>query len=103
MIGKPALAAAFFLSACMSSEVGLSNVAHAGWWGPSNYYECLVEKMKGQPDIMAGTVAAACIEMFSCNSQARNDFRKCMGNVQVINNFTVGYCKTESEQSCSQN
>lgn len=39
-------------------------VAMAGWFGPDNYEECVVEKMKGQERTMRGMVQDACEAKF---------------------------------------
>jgi hypothetical protein len=39
-------------------------VAHAGWFGPSNYDECLIDKMKGQTIYMLGVAQGACLKLF---------------------------------------
>lgn len=39
--------------------------AHAGWWGPSNYDECIFESMKGvTSDVAARNIVAACRRKF---------------------------------------
>lgn len=61
--------------------------AHAGWWGPSNYDECILESMKGvTSDVAARNIVAACRRKFpeadtSCTLRAlADDERK---NVKV--------------------
>ena len=52
--------------------VALSTVAaHAGWFGPSNYTECMIDGMKGQPSAMKGTISKACESKFPCASAAQ--------------------------------
>lgn len=38
--------------------------AIAGWFGPDNYEECMLEKMKGQDKSMRGVANNACLAMF---------------------------------------
>ena len=42
--------------------------AHAGWFGPSDYHECVVDNMKGQKIYMMSEVKAVCQTRFPCAS-----------------------------------
>ena len=54
--------------------------ANAGWFGPSNYAECMLEKLKdgrGQPGYLVERYAKeACNLKFPCGDDA--EFTKCM-------------------------
>jgi hypothetical protein len=41
-----------------------SSFAQAGWFGPSNYDECVLERMKGQAPNLISTARSACIQAF---------------------------------------
>jgi hypothetical protein len=45
--------------------VSFSFGANADWFGPDNYEECVLEKMKGQPKEMMWTAQTACEKKFS--------------------------------------
>jgi hypothetical protein len=51
---------AFFAAAALMQPV----VSHAGWFGPDNYEDCMLAKMKGQNSGMYFTAHAACAKMF---------------------------------------
>ena len=41
---------------CSLARLGYANTsANAGWFGPSNYEECVLEKMKGQSPYLLKT------------------------------------------------
>ncbi|WP_285390872.1 hypothetical protein [Marinobacter azerbaijanicus] len=42
----------------------MSYGAHGGWFGPDNYEECVLEKMKGQTKEMMWTAQTACEKEF---------------------------------------
>jgi hypothetical protein len=45
--------------------VGYANTgAHAGWFGPSTYDECILDEMKGRPGYMMETVKRDCTAKF---------------------------------------
>lgn len=76
--------------------------AAAGWFGPSNYNECLIDKMKGQNALMMPRAAAECLTQFACNAEARNDFRQCLERALVIDAISVDTCSTEAAKYCKQ-
>lgn len=41
-----------------------STRVEAQWFGPKNYEECMLEKMKGQTPNMGGMARAACLKIF---------------------------------------
>ncbi len=50
---------------CSLTCLGYANMsAHAGWFGPSNYQECLLEEMRGQSPYMLPSAAAVCNRKF---------------------------------------
>jgi hypothetical protein len=69
--------------------------ANAGWFGPSNADECLLEKMKGQLPGMFEIASAACIYQFACNAKFTEEFRKCLTNdvgSQWCARYVFHYC-----------
>jgi hypothetical protein len=61
MGGRQLLTIAF----CSLSCVGYANTrAHAGWFGPSTYDECILDEMKGRPQYMMETVKRDCTAKF---------------------------------------
>jgi hypothetical protein len=40
--------------------------AHAGWFGPSDYQECILDTMKGRPMYMMETAKHSCEQQFPC-------------------------------------
>lgn len=44
----------------------ISLPAYAGWFGPSNYEECVLNKMKGQKADIEDTARDACRIKFPC-------------------------------------
>jgi hypothetical protein len=51
--------------------------AHAGWFGPSNYRECLLDEMKGRVASMLSTVKGLCNERFPCPEPTPSEYYKC--------------------------
>jgi hypothetical protein len=43
--------------------------ANAGWFGPNNYEECMLDKMKGQTDSMYLTARTACAKLFKLEQE----------------------------------
>jgi hypothetical protein len=61
MGGRQLLTIAFCSLVC----VGYANTrAHAGWFGPSTYDECILDEMKGRPQYMMETVKRDCTAKF---------------------------------------
>jgi hypothetical protein len=55
---------------CSLACLGYANTsANAGWFGPSNYEECVLEKMKGQQGYMLKTAQDACQAKFKDESK----------------------------------
>lgn len=49
------------------------NSSYAGWFGPSNYDECILDGMKGvNSDVAAKLVAQACRKKFPVNKNSNN-------------------------------
>ena len=44
----------------ISTAICISNTAHAQLWGPKNYEECVLDKMKGQHQSLLYTAREAC-------------------------------------------
>ena len=71
------LAVALFSLSCLGYSITSAN---AGWFGPSNYAECMIEKMKGQPFSMSEFVAETCTLQFACNYKFSQEYKKCINN-----------------------
>lgn len=56
-----------------------SSVATAGWFGPSNFDECVIEGMKGQDKSMVRLVAKMCEKKFPFEKQLGFDY---LGNIK---------------------
>ena len=56
----------FFYSIAMLMTMTLAS--DAGWFGPSDYTECMIDGMKGQPSSMKSTVDKMCEAKFPCVS-----------------------------------
>ncbi len=56
--------------------LGSANMsASAGWFGPSNYQECVLGEMKGQPAYMLPNAEKACALRFPCpDAYHKTDF-----------------------------
>lgn len=75
--------------------------ASAGWFGPSTYRECILDKMKGQNQGMALMVADMCYRKFACNAQAKESYRTCAVGPYYMNEITVGSCMAGANSYCS--
>lgn len=83
---------------CSLAFLGYANTsANAGWFGPSNYNECMVEKMKGQPWNMGEIVAETCTHQFACNDKFTAEYNRCLN---IFPNSS--YCAGEAMQYCSK-
>jgi hypothetical protein len=52
--------------------IGVPSVSFAGWFGPSNYDECILESMKGvTSDVAARMIARSCQEKFPDKPKAQ--------------------------------
>ena len=77
---------------CSFACLGYSSTsANGGWFGPSNYNECMVDKMKGQPWNMGQIVATACALQFVCDAKSAAGFSECTRTLPV-NDCTRIYC-----------
>jgi hypothetical protein len=56
-------------------------VSYAGWFGPDNFEECMLEKMKGQNSSMEFTAHKACAKLFKLEEEVYflNDIKKTWG------------------------
>jgi hypothetical protein len=54
----------------------MMSFANIGWFGPGNFQECMLEKMKGQPPNMSTFVYKACNEQFPCGGADSKSFWK---------------------------
>lgn len=50
----------------------ISSQSSAGWFGPDNYEECVLEKMKGQNTLMIFAARGACEKMFPYEKKLQN-------------------------------
>jgi hypothetical protein len=51
--------------------------ASAGWFGPSNYRECVLDEAKGKPAYLLPTVKGLCNEKFPCAEPTPEALAKC--------------------------
>ena len=51
------------------AAIMLPTMAHAGWFGPSDYHECVVDRMKGAKAYLLGDVRSICREQFRCKER----------------------------------
>lgn len=63
---------------------------NAGWFGPSNYQECVLGKMKGQAGDMLPTAQSACNLQFPCPDKYHKDeydagFGECIDSFDEVN------------------
>jgi hypothetical protein len=77
-------------------------LANAGWFGPNDYHECLIDKMKGQNVFMLRMVETECLTQFACNSKARTSFQTCLNNLQMLDQDTVNVCSTLAAAYCNE-
>jgi hypothetical protein len=71
----------FIAGVCAVGQLALTSTSASagwlsGWFGPSNYNECMVEKMKGQPWNMAEIVSQQCVEQI-CTVKFNKEFHDC--------------------------
>jgi hypothetical protein len=66
---------AFVLSA-LGLFVFLHGIANAGWFGPSDYNECMLEGMKALPGNMTGMMADKCVKGF-CSEDFKRNYNQC--------------------------
>jgi hypothetical protein len=89
MRGNQILAITFCTLACIGYPNGS---AKAGWFGPSNYDECMLDKMKGQPWNMGEIVAKACTLQFLCDAKSAVEFRGCLRGILKVHDCAEIYC-----------
>ena len=51
--------------------------ANAGWFGPSDYRECVLDEMKGKPQYMLSTVRGLCNKKFPCQQPTPSEYAVC--------------------------
>jgi hypothetical protein len=92
MGGRQLLTVAFCSLVC----VGYANtLAHAGWFGPSTYDECILDEMKGRPGYMMPTVKSDCTAKFCTEVPLTEEEKvelkkasdKCQSESQTYNPF----------------
>lgn len=91
----------FHVAALAALSLSLSiQPTHAGWFGPSNYNECMVSNMKGQPAIMVEIILDKCIRQFPCNAEFLRDYKVCTSRPTTLTpyeclNFHRYVCPTK--------
>jgi hypothetical protein len=84
---------------CSFACVGYANTsAYAGWFGPSDYNECMLQKMKGQPEYMLDIAATACAYQFACNDKFKAEFGQCVDGLPAPG---AVYCMREAFHYCN--
>lgn len=66
-----------FIYYTLSIAFFYTTTAQAGWFGPSNYQECVLDKMKGQPMYLLQTAEDACMKSFPRSSECYVEKDKC--------------------------
>jgi hypothetical protein len=56
------------LAIALCSLACAASPAHAGWFGPSTFEECVLDMMKGQQSSMMNTVMRVCDTKFPCTT-----------------------------------
>ena len=52
------------------------NVVYSGWFGPTNFDECVIEDMKGQVEEMRYVVFRSCEKKFPYEKRLNNDYKE---------------------------
>jgi hypothetical protein len=93
------LAITFCSLACLDYP---NRSANAGWFGPANYDECMLEKMKGQGYYMAEIAKAACLLKFPPQPKPEPKEEEVLLNEQFIR---FNWCAWEetNKQMCIVN
>jgi hypothetical protein len=67
--------------------------ANAGWFGPSDYRECVLAEMNGKPPYMLSTVRGLCNNRFPCPQPTPSEYAVCddMSDNQPYQVPTPGY------------
>ena len=69
-----------------------SATVHAQWFGPKNFEDCVLDKMKGQQPNMVGIARAACLKLFPQEVLLTEEYAKstwCETNAD-----SIGVCVT---------
>jgi hypothetical protein len=60
------------LAVALCLGVGLTNnSANAGWFGPRNFEECVIDKMDGKASYLLPTVRGLCDKLFPCEKDEK--------------------------------
>jgi hypothetical protein len=95
MGGRQLLTIAFSSLVC----VGYANTkAHAGWFGPSTYDECILDEMKGRPSYMMETVKRDCTAKFCTEEPLTYTEEEKVAFAAAVKKST-DKCKSEDEAS----
>jgi len=57
--------------------------ANAGWLGPSDYRECVLNEMKGTAMSMLSTVKGLCNNKFPCPEPTPSEYAKCASESSI--------------------
>jgi len=88
------------LSLCFPTSLYSSCATYAGWFGPSNYKECILDKMKGQTTFMLPLVEEQCTVQFACNAEARRKFEDCISLLGGPGIYSVPICQSDVREAC---
>jgi hypothetical protein len=72
--------------------------AKAGWFGPSDYNECVLQKMKGQSQYMFEIASTACFYQFACNAKFKHEFGQCLTDFPILGSQ---YCAGQASHYCN--
>ena len=63
--------------------------ANAGWFGPRNYRECVLNEMKGTAASMLPTVKGLCNKRFPCAEPTPGEYAECNNVSNTAERITV--------------
>jgi hypothetical protein len=95
---------------CFASLIAVDD-ASAGWFGPSNYDECILDEMKGRPQYMMGAVKTDCRAKFCTfvaptneqNVESEQNYNRCIEEkgMSDINRYICSYSKIQGHYDCT--
>jgi hypothetical protein len=84
---------------CSLACLGFANTsANAGWFGPSDYNECMLETMKSEPQYMSEIASTNCLYRFACNAKFSAELGKCITDYPELGSQ---YCARQALHYCT--
>jgi|HubBroStandDraft_6_1064221.scaffolds.fasta_scaffold207677_2 hypothetical protein len=65
--------------------------ANAGWFGPSDYRECVLAEMKGKPEYLLPTIRGLCNNKFPCAKPSSDELAECYTMTDTPKSIPDGY------------